>query len=60
MADIVNCKKCGAPSKGTKAAAARTPPKPNPRKAPNAANETLRLAQGRLRTRPVAPSGAED
>ena len=59
MSEIVSCRKCGASFEVIEVGGGMTSPEPEPMKCPHCGHETMRLAQGRLRTRPVTPPGDE-
>jgi DNA-directed RNA polymerase subunit RPC12/RpoP len=54
MAEIVKCKACGAPFEVIEVGGGMTSPEPEPMTCPHCGDRTMRLAQGRLRTRKVS------
>ncbi|MDB5641187.1 MAG: Zinc ribbon domain [Hyphomicrobiales bacterium] len=60
MAEIVTCKSCGEPFEVVEVGGGMTSPEPEPMTCPHCGHRTMRLAQGRLRTRPVESPAKED
>jgi DNA-directed RNA polymerase subunit RPC12/RpoP len=60
MSEIVSCKKCAASFEVIEVGGGMTSPEPEPMQCPYCGHETMRLAQGRLRTRPVTPRSDEN
>lgn len=59
MAETMNCRKCGGRFEVIEIGGGMTSPEPEPVKCPHCGDQTMRLAQGRLRTRPVPAEGDE-
>ncbi len=60
MAEIVTCKSCGEPFEVIEVGGGMTSPEMEPMNCPHCSHRTLRLAQGRLRTRPVPKTDETD
>ena len=57
MVEIVTCKSCGERFEVIEVGGGMTSPEPEPMTCPHCGHQSLRLAQGRLRTRPVPDTG---